>query len=210
MKITFISDTHGKHNQLVLPPTDLLIHAGDLSGRGTVGEIQLFLDWFTKLPIEHKVFIGGNHDFMLERTPALFRTMLNDDIIYLEDSSVTIEGIKIWGSPITPYFFDWAFNRERGADIKRYWDMIPNDVDILVTHGPPLNHGDRVKSGERVGCKDLLEAVEDVKPTYHVFGHIHEDYGQTENEDTIFVNASVLNLRYEMTNAPVEVEWSNK
>lgn len=206
MKIAFISDTHGKHGGLHIPSTDLLIHAGDLSGRGTAIEVQQFVDWFTALPVKYKVFIGGNHDFLLERTPSLFKTMLNDDIIYLEDSGVEIEGVNIWGSPISPFFFNWAFNRHRGEDIKRYWELIPDDTDILITHGPPLGYGDLLANGERVGCADLLEAVKRVQPQYHVFGHIHEDYGVFKTQATTFVNASVLNLRYELVNAPISVE----
>ena len=207
MKITFISDTHGLHDQLDLGETDLLIHAGDLSSRGTMGEINSFLNWFKALPIRHKVFIGGNHDFLLEKQPAVFRQMLTDDYIYLENEMIEIEGIKIWGSPITPYFFNWAFNRSRGSDIKKYWDLIPEEVDILVTHGPALGIGDKTGRGENVGCEDLLAAVKKVKPRYHVFGHIHEAYGITQEEETIFVNASVVNLAYQVVNAPTVVEY---
>jgi len=206
MKITFISDTHGKHDQLVLPETDLLIHAGDLSSRGTLPEIQQFLDWFAALPIKHKVFIGGNHDFLLEQSSSMFRSMLTDDYIYLENSSVEIEGIKIWGSPITPWFFDWAFNRERGEEIAKYWDMIPEDTDILVTHGPPFNFGDLTERDQQhVGCADLLAAVQKINPRYHIFGHIHEAQGIYKTPKTTFINASVLNLKYEMVNEPVSV-----
>jgi len=206
MKITLISDTHGKHDQLVLPETDLLIHAGDLSSRGTLPEIQQFLDWFAALPIKHKVFIGGNHDFLLERSATLFKSMLTEDYIYLENSEVVIEGIKIWGSPITPWFFDWAFNRQRGEEIAKYWDMIPADTDIIVTHGPPLNYGDlTTRDQQNVGCADLLKVVNKIQPRYHVFGHIHEAYGINETPKTTFVNASVLNLQYQMVNDPISI-----
>lgn len=206
MKITFISDTHGKHDQLVIPKTDLLIHAGDLSSRGTLPEIQQFLDWFAALPVKHKVFIGGNHDFLLERSAAMFKSMLTDDYIYLENSETIIEGIKIWGSPVTPRFFDWAFNRDRGEQIAQYWEMIPEDTDILVTHGPPLNYGDLTERDQKkVGCADLLARVQQVKPRYHIFGHIHEGYGIYKTPNTTFINASVLNLQYQMANKPVTV-----
>lgn len=206
MKIVFISDTHGLHDQLKLPPGDMIVHAGDVSTRGMAREIEQFVDWFSQLPYRYKVFIGGNHDFLLEDQSALFKTMLNDQVIYLEDSMVEIEGIKIWGSPITPYFFNWAFNRQRGADIKRYWTPIPEDIDILVTHGPPLGYGDRIYAGDLVGCKDLLEAVQRVAPAYHVFGHIHEAYGIYPTETTTFINASVVNLRYQVVNAPIVID----
>ncbi len=210
MKIVFISDTHGFHDQVFLPEGDMIVHAGDLSKRGLAMEIQAFVDWFAQLPYRYKVFIGGNHDFYLEDRPALFKEMLTDAVIYLEDDWIEIEGIKIWGSPITPFFFDWAFNRQRGADINRYWTPIPDDIDILVTHGPPLGFGDRVYSGDLVGCSDLLEAVKRVAPQYHVFGHIHEAYGIYKNEKTTFINASVVNLQYQVVNAPIVVNYEGK
>lgn len=212
MKITFISDTHSKHDELTLAipmDTDLLIHAGDLSTMGKPAELSRFLNWYNDLPIPNKVFVAGNHDFLPEKAPPLFRSMLDNfsDLIYLENEEIVIDNLKIWGSPISPFFFNWAFNRHRGADIRRYWEAIPEDVDILVTHGPPLGFGDRTTRGELVGCKDLLDFVEKIKPKYHTFGHIHEGYGLYQNEDTTFINASVLNERYEMVNAPVSIHF---
>ena len=207
MKIAFISDTHGKHQQLVLPEADLLIHAGDISERGLKWQIQEFIDWFAELPHPHKVFVGGNHDFLLEQDPETFQSLMKEGIIYLENSGVEIEGLQIWGSPITPWFHDWAFNRQRGEAIREYWEAIPETTDILITHGPPRGKGDRTIRGERVGCSDLLGVVKKIEPRYHVFGHIHEDYGVFEGEKTTFINASVLNLSYQMAHPPVVVEW---
>lgn len=207
MKITFISDTHGQHEQLMLPESDMIIHAGDISSRGLLSEVQQFIDWFSELPVKHKVFIVGNHDFLAEQEPDLFRSLIPDNLIYLENTAVEIEGIKIWGSPITPFFFNWAFNRQRGAEINKYWEAIPGDTDILVTHGPPLGIGDRTFRGEEVGCEGLLKAIEKITPRYHVFGHIHEDYGVFKTDETTFINASVLNLKYKMRHSPVTIEW---
>jgi Icc-related predicted phosphoesterase len=189
--------------------TDLLIHAGDLSSSGKPAELENFLQWYDALPIPNKVFVAGNHDFLPEKAPSVFKAILDNfpNLIYLENEEVSINNIKIWGSPITPFFFNWAFNRQRGQDIRRCWEAIPEDIDILVTHGPPLGFGDRTIRGELVGCKDLLEIVEKVKPKYHTFGHIHEGYGQYENAATTFINASVLNQRYELVNAPVSIDF---
>lgn len=213
MTITFISDTHGLHDQLKLPDTtDMIIHAGDLSGMGRIYEIKKFLAWYASLPHRYKIFIGGNHDFLLEQNPTTFRALLEEypDLIYLENEEVVIEGIKIWGSPISPFFHNWAFNRYRGSKIRKYWEMIPTDTDILVTHGPPKGIGDRViRGGEEVGCADLLEVVQKIKPRYHVFGHIHEDYGMVEKGGTTYINASVLDEKYKLCHAPVVVTWSN-
>lgn len=206
MRLVFISDSHGQHPDLNLPAGDVLVHAGDLTGRGRKWEITDFLRWFGAQPHPHKVMIAGNHDFLAEREPELFQSLVPDNVHYLENSAVEIEGLKFWGSPITPWFFDWAFNRQRGEDIARYWREIPDDTDILITHGPPAGILDQTSRGERVGCEDLLVRIRQVKPRIHVFGHIHEAYGQHHEGGTHFINASVLNLRYWLTNAPIVVD----
>ena len=209
MKITFLSDTHGQHrsNKLQFPTSEIIVHAGDFTSMGTLAQVNDFLTWYSELPHPHKVLIGGNHDFLLEQNPTLFRSLLPSNITYLENESIEIEGIKVWGSPITPWFYDWAFNRRRGEDIRRYWEQIPNEVDILVTHGPPYGQGDKTARGDYAGCEDLLEFVLKIKPKYHVFGHIHERYGITQNESTTFINASCLNLQYKMVNKPICIEF---
>ena len=206
MKIVCISDTHGQHAALQLPAGDMILHAGDLSGRGRDWEIRDFLNWFSNLPHKHKVFIGGNHDFLLEDHPEDFKEMIPANVTYLEDSFTVIEGIKIWGSPITPWFFDWAFNRRRGPEIKKHWDKIPEDTDILITHGPPARIRDKTNKGDFAGCEDLMLRIQEVKPKVHLFGHIHEAYGQQTTDGTQFVNASVLNLEYRMVNNPIVIE----
>lgn len=204
MLITVISDTHGKHEQLELPPvTDMIIHAGDFSNVGRLPEIQSFLDWYTTLPHAYKLLVGGNHDFLLERSPAIFQSLLPDNIIYLENEAIEIEGIRFWGSPITPFFFNWAFNRHRGPKIQRYWNKIPEDVDVLITHGPPKGFGDVTVRGDVVGCEDLLDRVLEVKPKYHIYGHIHEGYGIYPTKHTTFVNASNMDEKYQMVNKAV-------
>ena len=211
MKITLISDTHSKHNQLTLPKGDILIHAGDVSSRGNKREVKNFLNWFSKQDYKYKIFIAGNHDFFFEQeNENIIQEIIPENIIYLNDSGIEIEGIKIWGSPIQPTFFDWAFNRERGTEIKKYWDLIPNDTDILITHGPPFGILDQTVRGENVGCKELLIRVLEIKPKIHVFGHIHEAYGEAQKHDIKFINASVLNVRYQVTNLSVEVDFDKR
>ncbi len=206
VNIVLISDTHGFHEQVDVPKADLLIHAGDLSKRGTATECADFFKWFSALPHQYKICIAGNHDFLAEENPMLFKSLIPDNVIYLENESVEIEGLKIWGSPITPWFYNWAFNRQRGAEIRKYWEAIPEDVDIIVTHGPPHGIGDFTASGVYAGCKDLLDILQEIKPRLHVFGHIHEGYGIIEKAKTTFVNASVVNLQYQVVNAAVILE----
>jgi Icc-related predicted phosphoesterase len=207
LKFTAISDTHGKHQQLSLAPGEVLIHAGDISGRGNETEVIDFLNWFTQQNFEHKILIAGNHDFYFEReTDEQIKKILPKNIIYLNDSGTIINNIKIWGSPITPWFYNWAFNRHRGDAIKKYWDLIPADTEILITHGPVHGILDNTNSCHRAGCEDLLNRVNSIKPKVHIFGHIHEAYGVIEKGETKFINASVLNERYELVNEPIIFE----
>lgn len=204
MKIVAISDTHGQHASLTVPQADMVIHAGDLSKRGTLSQVRDFLDWYAQLPHTYKVFVAGNHDFLFEQySKDAIKAMIPDNLIYLNDAEVVIENIKIWGSPIQPWFHDWAFNRKRGAEIKRHWDLIPTDADIVVTHGPVYGILDRTSLGQHVGCEDLLDKIRTVKPKYHICGHIHEAYGTIRHGETQYINASVLDLGYKLVNTPV-------
>lgn len=204
MKLVLLSDSHGQHRSIVMPPGDIVLHAGDLTGRGRKEEVLDFLQWYSSLSYTYKVFIAGNHDFYFEeRSTREIADVIPPNIIYLNDSGVTIEGLNIWGSPIQPWFFDWAFNRQRGADIRKHWDLIPGDTDVLITHGPPMGILDRNVQGEPCGCEDLLLKVKEVKPKLHLFGHIHEAAGKQTHHGTTFVNGSVLDARYEMKNEPV-------
>lgn len=209
VRLVFISDTHAQHSQLVLPPGDVLFHTGDFSTRGLLGEVQIFLDWFAAQPHPHKVLIAGNHDFLADQNPGLFQSMVPDNVIYLNDTGCMLDGIRVWGSPIQPWFFDWAFNRKRGAEIRQHWDLIPEDTQILLTHGPPYGILDEVARDRRpVGCRDLLHRVRDLNSVkIHAFGHIHEGYGQYEAGNTLFLNASVLDEHYVLQNKPFVVDW---
>lgn len=203
MRFVAISDTHGKH-QFELPEGDVILHAGDVSSRGHKAEVQRFLDWFAGLDYRYKIFIAGNHDFFFETaTQTEIEAMIPEGLIYLNDSGVEIEGIKIWGSPIQPWFYDWAFNRRRGPDIQKHWDLIPEDSDIVITHGPVFGILDRTASGQVVGCEDLLPVIQRIAPKVHLCGHIHEAYGTRQVGDTLFINASILDLRYTIAHDPV-------
>jgi Icc-related predicted phosphoesterase len=207
MKFVAISDTHGVHHRLTLPQGDALIHAGDVSSRGRPAEIIDFLSWFKSQPHEHKIFIAGNHDFYFEDALAEeIQQIIPPGITYLNDSGITINGINIWGSPVSPWFYNWAFNRQRGANIMRHWELIPYTTQVLITHGPVFGILDRTTAGVNAGCDDLLIKVTGLKPQVHICGHIHEAYGQLSRGSTNFINASVLNERYELVNDPVVFE----
>lgn len=209
MKIVAISDSHGQHSSLKLPDGDLLLHAGDISSGGTRDQVLSFLDWFAQQDYEHKILIAGNHDFFFERASVQeIEELIPEGIIYLDDSGVEIAGVKFWGSPVSPWFHNWAFNRNRGTEIKRHWDLIPEHTDVLITHGPPYGILDETVYRDVVGCEDLMLRVHQVNPQFHVFGHIHEAYGQLTKDGTTFINASVLDDQYELMHAAVVFEIS--
>ncbi|MGD1066843.1 MAG: metallophosphatase domain-containing protein [Vulcanimicrobiaceae bacterium] len=204
MRIVAISDTHLRMDAADVPDGDLLLHAGDLTMRGELEEITRAGSWLRALPHRHKVVIAGNHDFAFEDAPHDARAALGEGLTYLEDDGVTIEGLRFWGSPWQPRFFDWAFNLDRGAALAAKWNMIPTATDVLVTHGPPAGILDLAVSGEHVGCADLLRRVQALRPRVHVFGHIHEAAGVLEQHGTTFVNASICDVDYRPT-APARV-----
>lgn len=192
MKVVLISDTHGLHHQLVMPKGDILIHTGDVSERGTATEIKDFLDWFSAQNYRYKIFIAGNHDFYFEqKTIIKIKKIIPPNIYYLNDEILEIEGLKIWGSPITPIpTRRWAFNRNRGEDIQKKWNLIPCGLDILMVHGPAKGVLDYTIKKENVGCQNLLKTIEKQRPKMVVFGHIHEARGQKVVNGIHFVNAS--------------------
>jgi predicted phosphodiesterase len=230
MKITFISDTHSKHNQITkdLLGGDLLIHAGDISSMGYKQEIQDFCKWFDSLHnYDFKMFIAGNHDwgfidretFFVHRSvviPKSTEEILNSykNIDYLRDSSQEIQigdnpSIKIYGSPWQPEFFDWAFNLPKnGSELKQKWDNIPNDVDILITHGPAYGYVDKVIGRtDNLGCELLRDRIKEIKPKIHVCGHIHSGRNVVFDGGTLYINASVLNERYGYNYKPNVIDF---
>jgi Icc-related predicted phosphoesterase len=205
--ITCISDTHNFHDKVFLPETDILIHAGDATGLGSLKEISSFLYWFSQQPAKHKILIAGNHDWLYENDFYLANSLLSQysDITYLNDSMVEVLGVKIYGSPITPRFFDWAFNADHD-ELCDSWSKIPEGVDILVTHGPPHGILDLTDEGNMMGCPILAyEIVSRIKPKYHIFGHCHEGYGQKEEGGINYINASICNRKYKPVNKPITI-----
>lgn len=220
-RLTFISDTHTKHEKLngFLSGGDILICAGDISSRGYTNELESFFKWYDKIDnYDHKIFIAGNHDFGFQDNHDKIKGLLTGykTIDYLQDEYMGVQDgdepeLKIWGSPWQPEFHNWAFNLPRGEKIKEKWDLIPNDVDILVTHGPAFGKLDYVPyDGINVGCEELLKKIQEIKPKIHCSGHIHEGYGYVFDGDTHFINAAVLNGRYEFRNKPITVNWDPK
>ena len=213
MKIVCLSDTHNCNEQIEVPEGDILLHSGDATIRGTKPEVEEFLGWYSSLPHQYKIFVAGNHDWLYETNNHFARMITaNFNIIYLQDSFIEIEGLKIYGSPWQPRFFDWAFNLNRGAELAEKWKLIPNDIDILITHGPPngiLDEVERKYWTENTGCEELIKKIEELSKNQlklHLFGHIHCGYGQIEKFGVKFVNASNCDEDYNPTQPPIVVE----
>jgi len=217
VKVICISDTHTYQELISLPPGDILVHAGDFTFKGREEEVRAFGKWFRAQPHKHKLVISGNHDLSFESAKHkqavswLYNDNIDDSFTYLQDTSAVVEvgdrKIKVYGSPWQPEFCAWAFNVRRGQKLAAIWRMIPEDTDILITHGPPAGILDLCDHGERVGCDDLLARVKQLPNLkLAVFGHFHEAYGVEAVGDTIFVNASSCNLNYRPNNKPIVVE----
>lgn len=214
MRIVCISDTHRQLEQISIPDGDILIHAGDLTMQGRLVEVATELQKLAVLPHKHKVFIAGNHDRLFEKDPMLARSLVRDvasaGVVYLEESHTVVDGLKIWGSPWQPAFGNWAFNYDRAEGAER-WAMMPDDADIVVTHGPPQGYGDVVVGRlDRLGCVDLAAAVARTKPRLHIFGHIHSGRGVYSGlgacSATTFVNAACLGEDYRPCGGGIVVE----
>jgi hypothetical protein len=186
-------------------------------------DIHDFLKWFQKQNYDELIFIAGNHDRKFETDPLDVKSILEQYplVTYLEDDWVivgdgdphdpNVKTAKIYGSPWQPEFYNWAFNLPRnGWELEQKWKDIPEDTDILVTHGPPQGHLDA--SGPpwnqpNLGCELLRVRVDDLKPKIHVFGHIHGSAGHKEYGGTHFINASILNEDYVQVNDGVTIDW---
>jgi Icc-related predicted phosphoesterase len=202
MRIIVISDTHNLHREIEIPEGDVLIHAGDFTEKGTLEEVLEFERFLRKQPHKHKILVAGNHDFYFENFSNEAQEIVSK-YNYLQDQSVTLNGIKFFGSPWQPRFQDWAFNLSRGAEIRAKWDLIPEDVDVLVTHGAPQGIRDHATGYGHIGCEELLKAVERIQPKFHIFGHVHDGYGSGVIGKTMFVNACVCDMNYQVVNPPI-------
>lgn len=208
IKITAVSDLHGH-----TPKTDggdILIVAGDLTASDKPVQYERFFQWLYHQEYDHKIVVAGNHDGWIEVRDIAIHTF--PGCIYLENEGIEIDGINIWGSPHTKKFIGVnplcaAFMCDTEEDLDEYWQMIPEDTDIVVTHGPPKGVLDLSYNRNRCGSETLLKRVMDISPQYHIFGHLHESYGTWESGNkyhpTKFINASHVNRMYDGVNDPV-------
>lgn len=218
MNIVCFSDTHQRHNRLKIPKCDILIFSGDMCSGGELHQVSNFAKWLSSNSenFEKVIIVAGNHDICFEKMKLAAISELShhlgDKLVYLQDSEYVFNGIKFYGSPWQPRFFNWAFNLDRGEHLKSVWDLIPDDTNVLVTHGPPHGIGDKT-SNTHVGCFDLLNRVSKLENLFlHVYGHIHEGNGHYISEgipNVNFCNASICDEQYYPTNPGYEVVLKN-
>jgi len=209
MDIICISDTHNLHDKLILPAKgDLIIHAGDLTEAGTERELKEFFNWFANLPYPYKICIAGNHDFLLEKTTKQkLKNLVPKNVIYLEDETVNINGINFWGSPHIPTNHNWAF-KKTPLEMEAHWKKIPNNTDILITHTPPKGILDESNKETEIGCPYLRKQISIIKPKFHIFGHLHENYGKVILQETTYVNATSFIQNLSIPNPPIQINFS--
>lgn len=195
MKLALLSDTHGRHPRLTLPPhVDLIVHAGDFTKRGGERETIAFLDWLASFDAP-KVLVAGNHDRFAEAAPEAMDALCRArDIRYLVHESTDVAGLRIFGSPWVPRFRNMAFNLDRNAPLAAKWETLPRELDLLITHGPPHGTLDRIVLGRHVGCEALRDALVGRRVPVHVFGHIHEARGELVHEDRRSLNVANAGL----------------
>lgn len=215
MKILHITDTHGFHHQLNLnlEGVDVLVHTGDSTNHRNSffneKEFFDFLNWFSSLPVPNKIYVAGNHDsFIFENNEDARNQFYLHGIHYLNKNEVVIEGVKFYGDPIIPRFGDWCFMTDKGK-LNKHWEMIPEDVNVLLTHTPPKGvldlSEDRHYNLERCGCSALMKRVNKLKQLkLHCFGHIHNfqdivNTGVLKRGEVLFSNATaVTDARFDL------------
>ena len=221
MKVHCISDTHNRHEEIDLPGGDVLIHSGDIMSAPDPSQLSDFLVWFSQQKYTTKIFIAGNHDHLFEKEPELVEKILKmfPELIYLQDSEVTIDGIKFYGAPWIPTNRSgkaFSYMRDEYDIAKSHWEKIPTDTDVLITHGPAYNKLDRImkpirkdQSQLNLGCPSLAEKIKEINPQLHICGHIHSSQGILDISEptTTYINAASLGEDYQYSNKRKYLEW---
>lgn len=206
-RIIAISDIHGMYGDLDLPDGDILVCAGDMTNVGRITEIAEFGIWLDNQHGRYKdiIVIAGNHDFGFQNDKQVSVSLLGN-VHYLEDSGIEVQGIKFWGSPYTPMFYNWAF-MDYDEELAKHWKLIPENTEFLITHGPPYSILDRNNKGQNCGSRSLYSRIKKLTDLrVHVYGHIHEGFGHEEIADVNFYNVAVLNSNYCLINKPTIID----
>jgi Icc-related predicted phosphoesterase len=210
MDLVVLSDTHELHRDVEVPGGDLLLFCGDLSMFSkSLSAIRDFNEWLGELPHRWKLVVPGNHKFFIEENPCK-RSILSHARVLI-DEEIIIGGLKIYGSPMTP-LSGGAFGKSSPLDRKRHWAKIPEDIDVLVTHGPPHGILDRSPGQtEHIGDQELSARLKYLPSLrLHCFGHVHGGYGSHEQGGVLFINAALLGPMGDIAHHPVALRISPK
>ena len=208
IRIIAISDTHNGYNKLTQQlidlyqsENDILVHCGDMTERGSVDELNNINSWFGELPYKYKIAISGNMDGIGLDKQHIDGYKIFTNAVYLQHQSLEIpdlgsNGFKIFASPYTPEFVG-GFQLYSEKESRLKWQDIPNDIDLLISHGPPYNILDSTSRGMSIGDKVLMNEINQrIKPKAVLFGHVHASFGQTEVDGIQYVNAAQFNGIY--------------
>jgi hypothetical protein len=207
VRVVAVSDLHGQLPPV--PPCDLLLVAGDICPLADHSDAAQraflegpFCDWLERAPARAIAGIAGNHDLIAEREPALPAGL---PWTYLCDSEAELHGLRIWGTPFAVTYGDWAF-MQSDDELEQRFATIPAGLDVLLAHGPPFGVLDHALRGVDTGSHALRRAIIRARPAVGIFGHIHEGHGEDRLGRTRCLNVSLLDARYHVRNAPVELE----
>jgi len=217
MKCVCVADTHGIHIEKICNKTrtlhiedegDVFIHAGDFCNTGEIIDVIRFNEWLVTDKIfarfKYVLVVPGNHDVVFEQAFDFACNYLDDRVTILLDKEIIIDKIKFYGSPWQLPFNNWAFNLPE-IDLKEKFNKIPKDTNVLITHSPPLGTLDRTQTKPDLGSKSLADKIDEIRPQFHVFGHIHEGYGKYyyKTDNITYLNVSLLNELYDLKNKPI-------
>lgn len=218
MRIVAISDVHTKWKELKIPECDVLISAGDYSYRGESEIVEAFHAWLYKQPANNIISVQGNHELWVERNFEKAKEIAErvcPGVHFIEEGPIEINGVKFWCSAFTPWFYDWAYNVQRGSEIDEHWKKIPEDTNILITHGPPFDVLDVVyfpdgTPKDNVGCWNLKARIKQIKPDIHIFGHIHNSHGQKHEDGISYFNVCICDEMYIPSNPITVIDYERK
>lgn len=208
IKICAIADSHRQHRNIKIPKCDIFIFAGDAEIDSLLA-LHDFNEWLGTIDVNiTRIIIMGNHDTKAEHIGKDWCKQLFTNGIYLENDGIEIAGLKIWGSPWTPLFMSWGYMYPRQSlEAKKIWEQIPENLDILMTHGMPyqiLDHSNY--QNKSVGCEVLQREVFKKRPKYYFGGHLHESHGHIEKGGIKFYNVSILDGEYKLVYKPTILE----
>lgn len=217
-RIVCISDTHALESKIKdVPEGDILVCAGDITKKGSLIDVSRFAKWTTSLSFREVVIIAGNHDWCFQdydKVPTI-DNLKYYSINYLENSGIEIDGIQFWGSPYSLEFCGWAFPIDP-IDAEVFWEKIPRNTEVLITHGPPYGKLDlvldyppqkNVVPTKRAGDKALGERIAHLPNLKaHIFGHLHYEYGMLEEGGVKYINCSICDDWYKPKRKPIVID----